>query len=29
MHIEQLREYCIAKKGVTENSPFRQCHFGV
>jgi len=22
MHIEQLREYCIAKKGVTENFPF-------
>ena len=22
MHIEQLREYCIAKKGVTEHFPF-------
>ncbi|WP_299674111.1 MmcQ/YjbR family DNA-binding protein [uncultured Tenacibaculum sp.] len=22
MHIEQLREYCIRKKGITENFPF-------
>ena len=22
MHVEQLREYCIAKKGVTEHFPF-------
>ncbi len=22
MHIDQLRDYCIAKKGVTENFPF-------